>query len=86
MAGVRSEPAAYWQFYCYRCEQWCERRGAWCQLYESEPRTSLCVFREYPNRANGVPWWPYKDVEDEDVRWGQAGERTCLRDPTDHAS
>jgi hypothetical protein len=86
MAGERSDDPKYWEFYCYRCEQWCERRGSWCQLYESEPRTSLCVFREHPLRANGVPWWPYTSVDDDDRRWSKYGDFYYPREPYPDAS
>lgn len=51
-----SEQGDWWWFYCYRCKQWCERSGPWCELYLSEPLTSDCVFVEYPERARGVRW------------------------------
>ena len=76
MAGEPSETPQYWRFYCYRCEQWSERRGPWCTLYEAEPRTSPCVFREHPNRGNGVLWWPYTSSEDDEEHWRAAGEPT----------
>lgn len=45
----------YWQFYCWRCEQWCERRGPSCWLFEEDALTSECIFLEEPRWANGVP-------------------------------
>lgn len=44
----------YWWFYCYRCEQWAEREGPWCDLYRGEPLTSECVFDENPTWRGGV--------------------------------